>query len=63
MNAINTQREKILANHDPRVRRRAELEYDVINAVITHCTRAGFKLDSIAWMSTPRSAAAAPRSS
>lgn len=37
----------ILANHAPSVRRRAELEYDVINAVITHCERAGFTLHSV----------------
>lgn len=42
-------REEILKNHDPRVRRRAELEYDVVSAVIRECRKTGYQLDSIAW--------------
>lgn len=43
------QMDEILKHHNPAVRLRAELEYRVVNAVITHCQRAGFKLHSVAW--------------
>jgi hypothetical protein len=45
---MNNLRDQIIARHAPCARRRAELEYDVICAVIRSCTRAGFALDSIA---------------
>lgn len=42
-------REQILKNHSPSVRRRAELEYDVVCAVIRECRKSGYLLHSVAW--------------
>lgn len=45
---MTTLRDEILRQHSPAVRRRAELEYDVIEATIAAVLAAGFELDSVA---------------